>query len=67
MIKAMPMIKKVIAFVSIPMLTRITIYKIFKKWEEEGLLSVENRKISIIKPDILKQYPGSLFSTNGIE
>jgi len=43
-------------------LTRITVYKILKKWEEEGLLSVKNRKIYILKPQILKQYVGSHYT-----
>ena len=37
-------------------LTRITIYKILKKWEEDGILQIKNRKIYIFKPDILKDY-----------
>ena len=45
-------------------LTRITIYKIFKMWEEEGILSIENREIYILKPDILKQYVDSQYSSN---
>lgn len=44
--------------------TRITIYKILKKWEEEGLLSLRNRKINILKPHIIKQYAGPHFLTN---
>lgn len=37
-------------------LTRITIYKILKRWEEQGILQIKNRKIYIFKPYILKQY-----------
>ncbi|WHY85789.1 Crp/Fnr family transcriptional regulator [Neobacillus novalis] len=37
-------------------LTRITIYKILKKWEEDGILQIKNRKIYIYKPYILKDY-----------
>jgi len=43
-------------------LTRITIYKILKKWEEDGLLCIKNRKIYILKPHILKQYVGSHYT-----
>lgn len=37
-------------------LTRITIYKILKKWEEDGILQIKNRKIHIFKTYNLKQY-----------
>lgn len=37
-------------------LTRITIYKILKKWSAEGVLSIKNRKIYILDPDALKKY-----------
>lgn len=37
-------------------LTRITIYKVLKKWEEDGLLQIKNRKIYILKPNMLKKY-----------
>ena len=39
-------------------LTRITIYKVLKKWEEEGLVQIKNRKIYILKPNILNDYYG---------
>lgn len=39
-------------------LTRITIYKILRKWEEEGLVQIKNRKIYILKPNILNGYFG---------
>ncbi|KEF39017.1 cAMP-binding protein [Schinkia azotoformans MEV2011] len=45
-------------------LTRITIYRILKKWEEEGILSISNRKIYILKPDILKHYVDSQYASN---
>lgn len=45
-------------------LTRITIYRIMKKWEEEGILSINNRKIHILQPHILKQYVDSQYSSN---
>lgn len=40
-------------------LTRITIYKILKTWEEKGLLLIQNRKIYIQNPEKLKQLAGS--------
>lgn len=39
-------------------LTRITIYKVLKKWEEEGLVQIKNRKIYILKADLLNDYLG---------
>ncbi|RXT08191.1 Crp/Fnr family transcriptional regulator [Ammoniphilus sp. CFH 90114] len=37
-------------------LTRITIYKIMKKWKEEEWIDIQNRKLLIRKPEALKQY-----------
>jgi CRP-like cAMP-binding protein len=36
-------------------LTRITIYKILKKWSSEGIILINNRKICIIEPEALKE------------
>ena len=36
-------------------LTRITVYKILKKWTAEGILSIKNRKIYIIDPNALRR------------
>ncbi|SDI27236.1 cAMP-binding domain of CRP or a regulatory subunit of cAMP-dependent protein kinases [Alteribacillus persepolensis] len=37
-------------------LTRITVYKILKKWKEEQLIDIKNRTFYIIKPEILRSY-----------
>lgn len=35
-------------------LTRITVYKILKKWKEEGIIEIRNRTFVIQHPDMLK-------------
>ncbi|MFJ7725218.1 Crp/Fnr family transcriptional regulator [Neobacillus sp. NPDC097160] len=35
-------------------LTRITVYKALKVWEEDGVIAIHNRKYYIKKPDFLK-------------
>ncbi|MFD1706242.1 Crp/Fnr family transcriptional regulator [Siminovitchia sediminis] len=35
-------------------LTRITIYKVFKRWTKEGIIFLQNRKIHILDYDALK-------------
>jgi CRP-like cAMP-binding protein len=37
-------------------LTRITVYKVLKKWKEDELIDVVNRMFIIKQPDILKQH-----------
>ena len=36
-------------------LTRITIYKVLKEWAVEGIVSIQNRKIYILDPEVLKE------------
>lgn len=36
-------------------LTRITIYKILKKWKEEHLIDIKNRRFLILQPEALKR------------
>ena len=40
-------------------LTRITIYKTLKKWEEDDIVQIKNRKIFILNQNILNDYIGS--------
>lgn len=35
-------------------LTRITVYKVLKKWQAAGIIEIKNRKYYIKKPDFLK-------------
>ncbi|MFD2443769.1 Crp/Fnr family transcriptional regulator [Bacillus sp. CGMCC 1.16607] len=39
-------------------LTRITIYKILKKWQDFGIIEIDNRKYYIKKPDFLRNLIG---------
>ncbi|ABO68507.1 Crp/Fnr family transcriptional regulator [Geobacillus thermodenitrificans] len=36
-------------------LTRITVYKILKKWKEEGIIEIQNRKFLIKRLDLLRK------------
>ncbi|WP_442599759.1 Crp/Fnr family transcriptional regulator [Neobacillus sp. D3-1R] len=36
-------------------LTRITVYKILKQWQEDNIVEIQNRKYYIKKPDILRK------------
>lgn len=35
-------------------LTRITVYKVLKQWEKEGIITIQNKKYYIKKPDSLR-------------
>ncbi|MGG3468680.1 Crp/Fnr family transcriptional regulator [Neobacillus pocheonensis] len=35
-------------------LTRITVYKVLKQWQEDGILEIANRKYYVKKPDFLR-------------
>ncbi|RID88122.1 Crp/Fnr family transcriptional regulator [Mesobacillus zeae] len=39
-------------------LTRITVYKVLKQWQEAGILEVQKRKYYIKKPDFLRNLVG---------
>ncbi|MFY0544563.1 Crp/Fnr family transcriptional regulator [Brevibacillus sp. H7] len=39
-------------------LTRITVYKILKKWRNEQVIDIQNRMIHIKQPDVLLRYTG---------
>lgn len=39
-------------------LTRITVYKVLKQWQEAGIIEVDKRKYYIKKPDFLRNLVG---------